>query len=279
MIIAERRSIIRNNKFGNDFYGATNMTQTIHSVEKAIKILLLFTNEKTSWGITEITQELKMQKSTVFRLVDTMASLGIMRKTNDDQKYRLGLKLFELGGVVFSDFKLKDIAHYYIHALSESCGETVHLGVLSENSVMSIQAVDTKSSLKPAILIGKSSPLYCTGIGKAILAFVNKEVQMELVERIELIKHTENTITDRNNLFRELKHIYEQGYAIDNMENEIGVRCIAAPIYDHSGSVVASLSVSGPSIRITPDKDGNLAKLLLDTCTEISTNLGYKKDN
>jgi len=251
------------------------MAGTIQSLEKAINILYLFSHKKHTWGITEIAKALNMQKSTVFRLVDTMVKNGIMRKTNDNQRYRLGLKLFELGGVVFSEFHLKDIANKYIHDLSEKCGETVHMGILNETSILSIESSDTRNSLRPAILIGKTSPLHCTGIGKALFAFLDKTEQNELLNKITLDKYTNNTITKFELFVIELENIRERGYAVDDMEHEFGVRCIAAPIFDHTNKVIASLSISGPSVRVTPEKDEYLASQLIDICKTISTELGF----
>lgn len=251
------------------------MGQKIHSVEKAIQILYLFSHQKAVWGISEIAQTLDMHKSTVFRLIDTMVDNGLLRKTQDKQKYRLGLKLFELGGVVFDEFHLKDIANTYIHALSDECGETVHMGILNEMSVMSIETADTKNSLKPAILIGKSSPIHCTGIGKAILAFLDESKQCNLLTKITLTKFTDKTITLMPVLKGELEKIRKRGYAIDDMEHELGIRCIAAPVFDHTNEVIASLSISGPSIRITPEKIDGFSALLIDTCKNISADLGY----
>jgi IclR family KDG regulon transcriptional repressor len=188
----------------------------------------------------------------------------------------LGMRIFELGSVVANTFDLRDIALSYLHKLSEQTGETVHLGVLTETDIMSIEAVNGQSTLKSTILIGKRTPLYCTSVGKAILAFQPPQIQNEIIDKTNFIKFTENTIVDREALIAELKLTYQRGYAVDDMEHEIGVRCIAAPIWDASGHVVASLSVSGPSIRINEVKIPELAQLVIRTTGEISKELGAK---
>ena len=251
-------------------------SQIIGSVAKALQILNLFTIEKNEWGITELANALNMQKSTVFRLVDTMAMQGYLRKTSSEAHYRLGLKIFELGSVVFSNFNLKDVANSYIHSLSEKCGETVHMGIINENSVMSIEKSDSKNSLMSTVLIGKTSPLYCTSVGKVLLAFIDEDKCVRLLKNIKFNKYTEYTITDCNLLLEELEKIRDNGYAVDNMEHEFGIRCIAAPIFDCNNICVASMSISGPSIRITPDKDEEYARMLMDTCSIISKELGYR---
>jgi IclR family KDG regulon transcriptional repressor len=251
-------------------------TQKIGAVAKALQILSLFKFNKAEWGVTEIARELGMQKSTVFRLLATMQEFGIVRKTREGTGYRLGMRIFELGSVVANTFDLRDIALSYLHKLSEQTGETVHLGVLTETDIMSIEAVNGQSTLKSTILIGKRTPLYCTSVGKAILAFQPPQIQNEIIDKTNFIKFTENTIVDREALIAELKLTYQRGYAVDDMEHEIGVRCIAAPIWDASGHVVASLSVSGPSIRINEVKIPELAQLVIRTTGEISKELGAK---
>jgi IclR family KDG regulon transcriptional repressor len=256
--------------------GLKMVSQRIGAVAKALTILSLFKFDKPEWGVTEIARELDMQKSTVFRLLATMQDFDFVRKTHSGTSYRLGMRLFELGSVVANTFDLRDIALSYLHKVSEQTGETVHLGVLNETDAMSIETVDGSNTLKSSILIGKRTPLYCTSVGKAILAFQSPQVQKEIIAKTNFIKFTDNTIVDLEAFAAELKLTRQRGYAVDDMEHEVGVRCIAAPIWDASGKVVASLSVSGPSIRITTAKIPELAQLIMTTTGEISKELGAK---
>jgi IclR family KDG regulon transcriptional repressor len=253
------------------------ISQRIESVAKALTILLLFKINKPNWGVTEIARELGMQKSTVYRLLATMEEFGVVRKTRDGRNYRLGMRLFELGSVVANTFDLRDIALSYLYKVSEQSGETVHLGVLNDNEAMSIEAVDGRNTLKSSILIGKKTPIYCTSVGKAILAFLALESQKEIIEKINFTKFTDKTIVDPKTLAAELELTRKRGYAVDNMEHEVGVRCIAAPIWDSTDKVVASLSISGPSIRLTETTIPELAQLIMATTKEISKELGAKK--
>jgi IclR family KDG regulon transcriptional repressor len=158
-------------------------SQRIESVAKALRILLLFKFNKFEWGVTEIARELGMQKSTVFRLLATMQEFGFVRKSDDGSAYRLGLSLFELGNVVSNSFDFRDAAVAYMRKLAKQCGESVRLGIFSDNEVMSIEAVEAQSSLKSSIIVGRRAPLYCTSIGKALLAF------LPAVEREQIIKN------------------------------------------------------------------------------------------
>jgi IclR family KDG regulon transcriptional repressor len=253
------------------------VSQRIEAVAKALTILLLFKTNKSKWGVTEIARELGMQKSTVYRLLATMQEFGIVRKTRDGMNYRLGLRLFELGSIVANTFDLRDIAFSYLQKVAQQSGETVHLGVLNDNEVMSIEAVDGQNTLKSTILIGKRTPLYCTSVGKAILAFLEPESQKEIIAKTNFIKYTEKTIVDPKALTAELEVTRKRGYAVDDMEHEVGVCCIAAPIWDSTDKVVASLSISGPSVRLTKTKIPELAQLIIPTTKEISKELGAKK--
>jgi IclR family KDG regulon transcriptional repressor len=256
--------------------GIKMASQRIESVAKALTILMLFKFNKPEWGVSEIARELGMQKSTVFRLLATMQDFGFVRKTHSGTNYRLGMRLFELGSVVANTFDLRDIALSYLHKVSERTGETVHLGVLNETEVISIETVDGSNTLKSNILIGKRTPLYCTSVGKAILAFQPLQEQMKIIGKINFIKFTKNTITNPQEFLAELELTRRRGYALDDMEHEVGVSCIAAPIWDSAGRALASLSVSGPSIRITRSKIPELAQLIVRTTKEISKELGAK---
>lgn len=256
--------------------GENMVSQRIESVAKALTILTLFKINKPEWGITELARELGMQKSTVYRLLATMQELGFVRKTREGTNYRLGMRVFELGSVVANTFDLRDIALSYLHKISEQTGETVHLGVLNETEVISIETVDGSNTLKSSILIGKRTPLYCTSVGKAILAFQSPQEQKEIIKKINFIKFTDNTIINPQAFVTELELTRKRGYAVDEMEHEVGVSCIAAPIWDSTGKVLASLSVSGPSIRIAKEKIPELAQLIMKTTKDISKELGAK---
>jgi DNA-binding IclR family transcriptional regulator len=251
-------------------------SQRIESVAKALTILNLFTVNKPEWGVTEIARELDMQKSTVCRLLTTMQEFGFVRKSEDGINYRLGLTLFELGSVVSNSFDIRDIAVAYMHKLSEQCGESVHLGILSDNEVMSIEGVESQSPLKSTIIVGKRAPLYCTSIGKALLAFLPEGERDQIIKNIHFEKFTGQTIVDSKVLGEELDLTRKRGYAIDNEEHDLGIACVAAPIFDSGGSIVASLSISGPTVRLTPERLPECIELVLTTTKDISKDLGYR---
>ena len=247
----------------------------IQSIDRALQVLELFSLEKPEWGVTEISKALNIYKSNVYNILTTLAEKGFVKKDSKTEKYKLGIKFFELGSVVIKNMDLRKIAYPYIEILSKEFNETVHLGVLDKGRVVSIEREESDKSLCSHIEIGKRTPLYCTAVGKAIMAYLSKDEVDLIVKEKGLEKYTKNTITDKEDLEKELKKIQEQGYAVDNMEHEEGVRCVAGSIRDHTGEVIASMSISGPAFRINESNVLNIAKKVKEYCDCISEEMGY----
>lgn len=247
----------------------------IQSIDRVLQVLELFSLEKPEWGVTEISKALNIYKSNVHNILSTLAEKGFVKKDPKTDKYKLGIKFFELGSVVIKNMDLRKIAHPYIEELSKEFNETVHLGVLDEGRVVSIEREESDKSLCSHIEIGKRTPLHCTAVGKAIMAYLSKDKVSAIVEGKGLKKYTENTIIDKEGLEKEFLKIRKQGYAVDNMEHEEGVRCVAGPIRDHTGEVIASMSISGPAFRINENNMPNIAKKVKECCDCISEEMGY----
>jgi len=247
----------------------------IQSIDRALQVLELFSLEKPEWGVTEISKALNIYKSNVHNILTTLVEKGFVIKDSKTDKYKLGIKFFELGSVVIKNMDLRKIAHPYLEELSKEFNETVHLGVLVEGEVLSIEQEESSQSLCPRIFIGKRAPLHCTAVGKAIMAHLSKDKVAAIVKRKRLKKYTENTITNKEKLEKEFLKIRKQGYAIDNMEHEEGVRCVASPIQDYTGEVIASMSISGPAFRINENNIPNIAKKVKECCDCIFEEMGY----
>jgi len=153
--------------------------------------------------------------------------------------------------------------------------ETVHLGVLEEGDVLYLAKEESSQTIRMCSYVGKRAPLHCTALGKVLLAFLPEEERKKILEQKELPRLTDNTITDRNKLEKELSKIQKQGFALDQEENEKDVRCIAAPIRNYQGRVIAAVSISGPAFRIDKKVQNNLKEALIETSTKISKRLGY----
>ena len=246
----------------------------IQSIDRALQVLELFSLEKPEWGITEISKALNIYKSNVHNILTTLSEKSFVKKDAKTNKYKLGIKFFELGSVVIKNMDLRKIAHPYMEKLLKEFNETVHLGILVEGEILSIEQEESGQSLSPRIFIGKRAPLHCTGVGKAIMAYLPKDKFSFIIKEIGLIRYTENTITNKEELEKELEKIREQGYAVDNMEHEEGVRCVAGPIREYTGKVSASMSVSGPAFRINENNIPVIAKKVKEYCDCISEEMG-----
>ena len=248
----------------------------VESVTRAIKIIECFSESGFELDLSEIVHKTNLPKATVHRILATLKNGGLVNQDSENRKYKLSLKLFELGSLVFRKLKLREAALPFIEELSEKSGETVHLGILDKDEVISIEKADSSFSLRSSIYIGKRAPAYCTGVGKALLAFQPPD-KTRLLLQSKRKKYTANTITDANKLKEELEKVRKEGFAVDNMEHEEGVRCVAAPLRNYEGKVVASISISGPSIRITEGKIPQLVLMVKETAKNISKELGFSK--
>jgi len=249
--------------------------KTIQSIDRALQVLELFSLEKPEWGVTEISKALNIYKSNVHNILSTFAEKGFVKKDPKTDKYKLGIKFFELGSVVIKNMDLRRIAHPHIEKLSKEFNETVHLGVLDEGRVVSIEREESNKGLCSHIEIGKRTPLHCTAVGKAIMAYLSEDEINFIIKEKGLEKYTENTITNREELRKEFLKIQKQGYAVDNMEHEEGVRCVSGPIRDYNGKVIASMSISGPAFRIDESNIPIIAKKVKEYCDCISKEMGY----
>jgi len=251
----------------------------IQSIDRTLQVLELFSLERPEWGVTEISKALNIYKSNVHNVLTTLAEKGFVIKDSKTDKYKLGIKFFELGSIVIKNMDLRKIAHPYMEKLLKEFNETIHLGILIEGEILSIEREESGQSLSPRIFIGKRAPLHCTGVGKAIMAYLPKDKVATIVEGKGLKKYTENTITNKEELEKEFLKIRKRGYAVDNMEHEEGVRCVAGAIRDYNGKVIASMSISGPAFRIDKSSILNIAKKIKEYCDCISKEMGYINSN
>jgi DNA-binding IclR family transcriptional regulator len=190
-------------------------------------------------------------------------------------KFHLGIKLIELGYSAQLELDICKIAIPFLYGLNLEFDETIHLTVLDNDQVLYVACIESTRRLRTNPVLGYRAPLYCTAVGKAILAFQSEEEICRIIKEQPLEKFTPNTLNRTNRLLDELAKIRQQGYAIDNMEHEEHLRCIGAPIRNAQGYVFASISLSGPAERNTLGRLKSLAPAIMDRCIEISKRLGY----
>ena len=252
-----------------------NPNYPIKVLDKTFSILDILLQHGSSMHMTEISEKLGLYPSTIHRILDTLKYWGYVEQDPKTQKYRLGLKLLELGMAKLHQMDLVKEATPYLKELVKLCNETVHLGVLEEEDVLYLAKEESSQTIRMISYVGKRAPLHCTALGKVLLAYLPEGERKKILDKIELPRLTENTITDKIELEKELNKVKEQGFTLDIGENEKDVRCIAAPIIDYQGKVIAAISISCPAFRINENIQNNFKKALIETSKKVSKRLGY----
>jgi DNA-binding IclR family transcriptional regulator len=246
----------------------------LSSVKNTLRILRSFKMEQPQKGVRELAAELEMGKSSVQRILATLASEGFVRKNEESNKYELGASLLELSSIVLNNIDLHNEAIPFIKKLAEKCNETTHIAVLENLEVMYLCKVEAEQSEKIPSYSGLHNHLHCTSSGKLLLAYSDTTVMEAVLER-GLQSFTPYTITDPVEFRKELAGIYEKQYSISHDELTIGISSVSAPIRDYTGKVVAAINFVGPSQRFTAQRVQYLANELLLTGKIISEKLGY----
>lgn len=242
----------------------------VKSLVKVVSILDAFSASRRSLSLAEISAVTGFPRSTTHRLAASMRDVGLLDQDGHRDRYRLGLKLFELGNTVLANMDLHREARPLVDALSRISGHLVHLAVFDGQQAIVIHRVSADSGT-PLTLI-EAAPVHCTSVGKAILAF-QPPAKIDAVIAGGLTRFTDATITDGRKLKSDLKLVRDRGYAVDEGEHQPGIRCIGAPIHDRNGRVVAGLSVSGPARRLKKDQVGELAKIVIHHASLIAAKL------
>ena len=250
--------------------------ELVQSVDRTLTILEVLSDCNDGLGITEISSLVNLHKSTVHRLLSTLIYKGYVVQDEESSKYKITFKLFELGSKKVHKLDLLEISRPYTKMLMESVNEVVHLIIREETDIVYIDKVEANNTISMASRIGKRNPLYCTATGKAILAFLPEDEVLKVWNSSKIVKLTKNTNIDFILFKKELQEVKKNGYAIDDEENEIGVKCVGAPIFDMNGDVVAAISVTGPVTRITDDKIDFISNEVMQCTNLISKEMGYK---
>jgi DNA-binding IclR family transcriptional regulator len=250
----------------------------IRSVDRALDIITCIASRNGALTVDQITEATDLPKSTVFRILATLAARRFVDRDPAAQTYRLGMLAVVVGSRALGDLDLRRVARPHIEALMAASGETVHLAVLNQTSALCIDKIDSNRSVRMASFIGFCDPLHCSGVGKALLAFQDDATRMRLLDFMTLDARTPRTITDRPALEAQIATIRSRGYASDIEEIEEGLSCIAAPIRDHSGAAIAGVSVSGPTGRVHAESLATLIPLVTACADAISRELGFQGD-
>jgi DNA-binding IclR family transcriptional regulator len=250
----------------------------VQVLERSLGILELLCSNGPELSLIELSEQLQLHKSTTHRLVGVLEQHRFVEKSSSSGKYKLGLKLFELGSKAIAHLDWRERARRYLQRLAFDTGETAHLCILDDGEVLYLEKVEAPRTVRVPSIVGRRYPAHCGAAGKTLLAFQPEDEIDDLIKRRGLKAYTRNTFTTPAQLRDGLRLVREQGYAIDNEEFEEGLECIGAPIRDYSGKVVAAISIAGPTFRITEDKLPVLARYVIEAAQELSADLGYAEE-
>jgi DNA-binding IclR family transcriptional regulator len=247
----------------------------VNSVRRASAILGLLGRERRL-GLSQVARSLRIPKSTTHSIIETLVREGLVARDGLTGTFSLGIRLLELGQAAQENFELRRVASPRLLALNREVDETVHLTVLDGDVVLYVDCFESSKRLRTYSVIGVRAPLHCTAVGKAILAFLDDDEQIRLVNRLPLERFTERTITDRAALLAQLRTVRSRGWSVDDVEHEEGVRCVGVPVFDNRARVAASISISGPTQRIRLNLLPSLARTARVAALDVSRALGYR---
>ena len=246
------------------------------TVKKAMDILDCLAAEGVPLSAIELSRKLGISRSTAYRLLTTLGTGGyVTQDVASPEKYRLGYKILELASDLLNSIELRQQALPILKELRDFANETLHLVVIERGQVVYIDKLECSQAVRMHSSIGGLGFVHSTAVGKAMAALMPRDTLTRIIELHGLPALTPNTITDEASLLQELDKVREQGYAIDDVENEEGIRCVGAPIIGHEGEPVAALSLSGPAFRMTSDRAEELSEAVRMTAARISRELGY----
>lgn len=247
----------------------------VKSVSRALDIITLVSMKKGGLGVTEISKQIDINKSSVYRILSTLVQYGYIEQDSETGRYKLGYKFLEISTKLLESIDIRAEAKPYLQELEKYTNEVIHLVVYDQGEVVYIEKLEGNETLRMHSKVGKRAPMHCTSVGKAILAHLPSPTVVDILDRKGMPMHTETTITDKDTFLQELLKVKQTGYALDLEENEHGITCIAVPIFDHLGKAIAAVSISGPTMRMTSERLEELKPRMLEIGGKISTRLGY----
>jgi IclR family acetate operon transcriptional repressor len=247
------------------------------SLTRALTLLERLSETPTGVSLTDLSYQLGIPTATVHRLLSTFEDLGFVEQDSSQGLWFIGLKAFTVGNAFLSRRDFVASARPHMHALVDQCGETVNLGVIDDGEVVFIGQVESREVMRMIVRLGSRSPIHASGVGKALLAHLSEQRLARILQQRGLAHYTERTIVTPGRLREELDNIRQLGYALDDEEHAVGLRCVAAPIFDENRLALAAISLSGPKARITDSRLDELGVAIRQTADEITQALGGHK--
>lgn len=247
----------------------------VQVLDRTIAVLQTVADSDTDLAAAEIARQLRLHKSTVHRLLAVLEHYRLIKRSPEGT-YRLGTRLIELGECAMARLKLGEHAKPFLRALANETGEGAHITILSGAEMLSIAHVEGRWSLQSLTRTGQRTQVHCTAAGKAVLAYLSDEVCDDVIARLSMVRNTRYTIVKPSALKTELIRVRAAGYAVDDEEFEEGLRCVGAPVFDHRGHVIASVSMAAPVFRLRKERLAQVARLVLAAARGLSDDLGYQ---
>jgi len=248
----------------------------VRAVEKALSILGLFTLEQPELRVVDMAARLRTNKSTVHRMVLTLERAGYLRRNPTSGTYSLGLRIVELGAVAVSNLEVRQQARPHLERLQGDTGLTVHMAVLDGPDIVYVEKLEGRAGVRLFSSVGRRAPAHCTALGKVLLAYLPREAARDLLCSRPLRPHTRRTMIDPLEILAHLEVVRQRGYAIDMQEHQELVHCVAAPVFDHTGTVIAAISMTLIGSDFREEQLHEYARRVADAAAAVSRDMGHR---
>ncbi|HUV22530.1 MAG TPA: IclR family transcriptional regulator C-terminal domain-containing protein [Gammaproteobacteria bacterium] len=244
------------------------------SLTRALTLLARLSETPSGLSLTDLSYQLGMPTATVHRLLSTFEEFDFVEQDTEQGLWFVGLKAFTVGNAFLHRRDIVASARPHMQALVEQCGETVNLGVIDAGEAVFISQVESREMMRMIVRLGSRSPIHASGVGKALLANMPEQQLARILQQRGLARYTERSIDNATQLRAELQRIRQLGYALDDEEHAIGLRCVASAIFDENGQALAAISLSGPKARVTDARLDELGIAVRHSADEITLALG-----
>ncbi len=242
----------------------------LSSVKKSLEVLQVFSGDQLEMSVTEISKVLNSHKSSISRILITLASEGFVEKNPQTNKYRLGLKVLELASLVMQRYDLREHAGPYMEELAQRLGEITQLSLLDGNEIVYLEKKGQGQTLTVATKVGGKHPAHASAMGKVLLSGLSNRELSDILAIEPLVKCTPHTISEMPELLKELDQVKKRGFALDDEEGFLGIRCVAAPIYNREGKIISAMSTTVPKQRMGDRRTNEIRKQIVETTRLIS---------
>ena len=247
----------------------------VQTLERSLDILEVLAHTEEPLGVTEIGNRISLHKSTVHRILQTLCYRGYVEKEKDNERYKLGIKIVELGIRFFNDLEIRKVAGPVLEDLAKSLDEVVHLVLHDDGEVVYIDKRESSHVVSMRSKVGRRAPMHCTAVGKALLSTMSDGEVLHILDSKGMPRYTPNTITEAEALMTDLNGIRESKISVEREENEIGIICLGTPVFDYSGRAIGAISVSGPAARMREKGIERIGEELKRSGEIISASMGF----